>query len=269
MGLCPWNDAALADRPVYGRMGHILGDSWGRGYALGVFAEQVPSTHPLFRFRSAPAMAESVFVDNGRPDRFCYTEIAANDPLAATKLRERIRGRAIRSGDVVFVEDAGDHECDPDLREAMLTEIRAAVTERHDITCVLQTTPDYATATNEQWDTVFCTRTMNQAIRDAALADIAQVGQTLLLDLDPKMDWWKTWIAGQHAILAYRDLIHPNEWGQAFWVGEMLKAGGWRGLTSCVTAQTIAAGNPSYLWNGSPYMTEAVARAYMTQALLR
>jgi hypothetical protein len=269
MGLCIWNDAALADRSHYGRMGHIVGDSWGRGFGLGVFAENMPPDHPMYRFRSAPSMAETVFVDHGRADRLCYTEIAANDPQAPTKIRERIRARVIRSGDVVFVEDAGDHESDPAAREAMLLELRAAVTERHDITCVLQTTPDYAAAPNEQWDTVFGARTMNQAIRDAARADIAQVGQTLLLDLDPVMDWWKTWIYGQHGLPAFRDPWHPNEWGQLLWVGEMLKAGGWRGLASCVTAQTIAAVNTGYTWYGSPYMTDAQARLYAAQALLR
>jgi hypothetical protein len=269
MGLCPWNDAALADRSAFGRMGHILGDSWGRGYALGVFAETVPASHPVYRFRSAPSMAETVFVDNGSADRFCYTEIATNDPLAPDKVRQRIRDRVIRSGDVVFLEDAGDHECDSNVRYDMLRELRAAVTERHDITCVLITTHDYSCTLNEQWDTVFVSTTMNQAVRDAALANVAQVGQTLLLDLDPKMDAWKNEAYGQRLLPVYGDNIHPNIWGQLFWTGEMLKVGGWRGMTSCLTAQSIAALNTGYTHYGSPYMGGGQTEIYVRQCLLR
>lgn len=269
MGYCPWNDLALADRSHYGRMGHLVGDSWSRGYALGVFAEAVPPSHPMYRLRSPAAMAETVFADNGRPDRFCFTGIAPNVAQAPDLIRERIRNRVIRSGDVVFVLDAGDHNQDPGLYATSLAAIRDAVTGRHDITCVLMTTPDYSTTPAMQWDTPFNGQTMNQAIRAVATADVPSVGQTLLLDLDPKMDTWKQLIYGQHLLPAFLDPIHPNFWGQALWTGEMLKAGGWRGLTSCVTAQTIAAVNPGYTFYNSPYMTDPQARTYMATALLR
>jgi hypothetical protein len=250
-----------------------VGDSWWRGYGLGVFGDQVPANHPVFRLRSPSSMAELILTDNGRPhDRLCQVGGAAvNLDGTADLLRRRLRDGIIRAGDVVFLEDAGDHSGNPDEYEARLLELRAAITERHHVTCVMMTTPDYVTDPALQWDyPLVGGRTMNDAIRAAARADLDQVGQTLLLDHNATMDWWRIYAYGQHGLpMMLPDGIHTSLWGQLLWVGDMLRVAGWRGLTNLSTITSIFSANPGYTYYGSQYANPSVVQQYVTYCVAR
>lgn len=280
-GVDPWYQTLISDRGRYAKAIHLYGDSIARGYALKQFADEVSSSHPMYGFRSIAAMANALLADNGLPHVVAYgglalTYVDGGYVSGAATIRARVSSGVIRSGDVVVIEDAGEHSCDPDEYEALMLDVRRAVTERHDVTCILMSMFDYQVPPNSlppqyQFDYPFGGRSMNDATRAAAAAQIAAVGQTLYLDMNAIMDQWRgSAMRADGVEVMHPDGIHPNVWGQMRMTGEILKAAGLRPYLSVdITNRALARANYQALAYGSSSFTASRAEAYSTYCLLR
>jgi hypothetical protein len=251
-----WFSGLVASRTA--RAIVLFGDSISRGYALGGFAD-VPelATHPLYEFRSIASMGNPALRENGRPEVIAYAGNAVREPSAPARVQSLISDGVIRRGDVVFIEDAGDYaRFSPQYRDELIA-LRRAVVEREAVTCVLMTMFDYSSDPAFQFDTKDAAgMTRNDAIRAAAAADIPHVGDTILLDMNAKMDEWRTSALGQDGVdVIHADGIHPNVWGQMFMTGEILKAAGVGYLATINSAASLAQANWDVLRYGSPYWT--------------
>lgn len=258
---------------------HFYGDSISRGYAVGEF--EPPTTHPLYLFRSPASMLQAVLDANGIGDRAEYgTWLIGARPLADRAetsyrpeyIREAFASGTIRPNDVVVLEDAGPHGGDPDWYRATLTSLRAEITEHHDVTCLIVSTPDYPPAPPEcQWDRPLNGAvSMNQAVKEAALLDRPSMGRTVLIDLDAVMDARRaTSIATDGVDLMHRDGIHFNVWGQLLFVGLVLHAAGYsdRIATLEPIAATAAAHSGSLAYGASAFSADR-ARQYVDWLLL-
>ncbi len=262
MSLCIFNDEIVANRNKYDKVVHLVGDSISRGYALGVFADGVPSNHPYYILRSIPSMANSVLANSNSPHRLCY--------MSGTDVRARFRDGVIRSGDVVIFEDAGEHGSDPVAYKQMIANLRAAITDKHNVTAVFMSMFDYYPVPNFQYDTPFNGKTINQATYEAATEDTNHVGQTLFLDMNSLMDGWKASSEGQQGVPIILDGIHPNVWGQMFMTGEYLKIAGLRPyLTNASDLYNVIYANWQTFAYGSPYFTQNRAIEYANFCIYR
>ena len=232
------HDAVAADRSAYGRVIHLFGDSISRGFALDVYGETILETEPLYPYASIRATVNWVFQTNDRLPHDVAVfggTLGDRDGSAWPGIRERIRDGVIRSGDIVFVQDAGDHQIigTPDDYEAWWAEVRRIFTERHDITLVMTSTADYCHTANlgcmaeHQFDRVFGSRTYNEAMHAAATADRGYVGQTLWLDMNALMDAKRDEVLAEYGVdIILPDGIPPNVWGQPYMTGLYLKVSG-------------------------------------------
>ncbi|MDR9813119.1 SGNH/GDSL hydrolase family protein [Rhizobium hidalgonense] len=102
-----------ANRDGFGQVVFLFGDSFMRGYALGFFPDQATEEQKQradWSLRSPAAMLEakgyvaaySSFI--GQPD---------NAVAAAARIKDLVKRRIIRGGDVVVMEDAGLHDGNP------------------------------------------------------------------------------------------------------------------------------------------------------------
>lgn len=254
---------------------HLYGDSISRGYGLGEFADTVTPSHPLFLLRSIASMANAILYDSGHKDTVVYRGSLYGHPTVESEIREAIRTGAIRSGDTIVLEDAGDTNMDPDDYQAKFEGYRAAVADKHDITVVLMSMFDYPPApVDHQFDALFGTRTMNDAIRAATDAPLALIGQTIYTDMNAVMDYESMegpYRTGNYAIpFMHPDGIHPNVWGQLLMTGEILKAAGYSGaLSSAASIQTVVAGNLNLAGYGSPYFSAGIAQAMVNHMVIR
>lgn len=280
-GADPWYATLLADRGRHAKAIHLYGDSIARGFALKQFADEVSSSHPMYGFRSIAAMANALLADNGLPHVVAYgglalTYVDGGYATGINGIKARVASGVIRSGDVVVIEDAGAHGCDPDEYEAVLLDLRRAVTGSHDVTCILMSMFEYQIPPNSvppsyQWDHRFGGRSMNDAIRAAAEAELDAVGQTLFLDMNSAMDQWRYSAMSIDGVeVMHSDGIHPNVWGQMRMTGEILKIAGLRPYLSVdVTNRALAQENYQALAYGAPSFTASRAGVYATNCLLR
>lgn len=264
------------DRLRYDRVIHLFGDSIMRGFAAGQWADEMVSTHPLHRLSSPSRVANSVFADNGL--KGWYMRYAGSLGVAA--IESLLAEGSIRSGDVVVLEDAGYHWADPDAYEESWIKFRSAVVTGGDVTCLMMTMFDYITnfriyGPQYQYDIPVSPggRTMNDATRSAALARIpGAIGQTRLIEMRALMDAWRDWAWNADGVrVMLNDGIHPNVWGQAMFVGTMLRHVGLRPYISQVpTAESIAIANWQTLGYGTshPSWTPNRAAAYMQRCLI-
>lgn len=276
--LDPLYGEILVDRDRRGRVIHLYGDSIARGYGLGIFADQVDQPHPLYELRSIGSTANIVLAENGRKDVFAYGGAAiVEGETTAEVIRERVASGVIRSGDVVVIEDAGKHSCDPGDYADKIADLREAITEQHDITAIFMTMFDYPDGSNlasnpdYQYDLPFGGETINQAIAEAVTEDRDYVGQSRLLDMNARMDQWRSSALAIDGVPVMRpDGIHPNVWGQMRMAGEILKAAGLRPyLSTTESVQTIARVNYQALAYGAAGFTASRAAAYASNCLLR
>jgi hypothetical protein len=267
-----WCEEIRSERRLFDRAIHLFGDSLFRGYALGAFGDEIGSAHPLYAFRSPAAMINLVLADNGRREIANHAGTAIDDAYDTPSIvRQRIAEGIIRPGDVVVFEDAGPHGSDPDAYQTKMAALRRAACERDDITCVMMTMFDYPPApVASQYDTPFDGRTINDAVRAAAMEETSYVGRTLLLDMNAEMDAWRSEAAKSDDLaVIHDDGIHPNVWGQMFMAGEILKIAGWRPhLAAAPTATWLAHIHWRRLAYGTRFSREK-ARRYAVRSLLR
>lgn len=262
----------------------FYGDSRKRGWALGAFPEEISSSHPLYLFRSPKSMIESACADSGIAVQVVERTYLndANAVLDAAAL-------SLNPGDAVVVEDAGEHDyapiySDPDNYQAMWQGVLGAFvapssampttpaqltafilnTVAGGVQICAETTPDYTSLVNCQYDVVFSgkTRTMNDAIRAAAASKGAKV-----IDTNALIDQWKSDLYGEQLVpVMHPDGIHENVWGQAMRCGGILKALGIT-VTNTSTLSNLAENNIGTLRYGSPYLQSGKAALNMYHCL--
>ena len=241
----------------------LLGDSISRGWALGTF-DPLPS-NPLYALRSAWSIINLLLADAGLAERAHYggSCTAQSD---ADSIVDRLERGVIPSGSTLICEDAGAHSQNPDAYESWWLTLRAAVMA-FDVRLVLTSMYEYSPAPlNSRYDTVFGTRTMNQATQAAATATISgEVGKTTFLDMNAIMDAEliipSPYRPGAYGVQWFHpDGIHPNVWGTMLVAGEYIKAAGLRpSVWACGTVRKLAADNCAALAYGAQNMTAAIA----------
>lgn len=265
---------------------HILGDSISRGYGLGVFSDQVPSTHPLFKFRAIWSMINDTFAENNIRDVSVWRNdiIPANGPgaeVAPNLVRNAITNGIIKSGDAVVISDAGniipDHNTPltpaqiDTYKQNWINMIRA-ICQPHNVTCVMMSMYDYPPAMlTGQFDTNFSGRTLNQVTYEAWLEQQDKVcGQVLYINMNFQMDNLVAAAQSQDNLpVMFSDGIHPNVWGQMLMAGEIMKVLGYRPLINSVNwAKNLVNANLASVQYGSN-ITASRAGQYVDALLMR
>jgi hypothetical protein len=207
---------------------HLFGDSIFRGWALRSFPDRLSPLNPLFAFSSIALTANVLTTASDIPVSFHYAGYAFGRPSADIVIPALIEQEEIRPGDFVLFEDAGPHLQDPDLYQARWEDMRRAVPADRNLTVIMMTMCDYPPAPPEcQYDRVFGSRSMNDATRTAAAAELPHSPRAHLLDLNARMDAFRESLLTSDDIdPIHPDGIHPNVWGQLFIVGEILRATG-------------------------------------------
>lgn len=162
----------------------------------------------------------------------------------ATMLAERIEAGIIRDGDVVVFEDAGYHGANPDQYEDNWKALATAVLSRANVTLVMMDMFDHIPEhpilglppdshrylAMYKSPRVHGARSHNQATRDAAFA-VARLdgikGRLVFIDLRLAMDGLARALRRQAGRSPFSpEGIHPNVWGEALMVREILRATG-------------------------------------------
>ena len=251
----------------------LFGDSISRGWALGTF-DPLPS-NPLYSFRAAWTIINLLLADAGLTERAYYGG-SCTTQADVDSIVDRLARGVIPAGSTLICEDAGAHSQNPDAYEAWWLTLRAAVMA-FDVRLVLPSMYEYAPAPlNSRYDTVFGTRTMNQATQAAATALISgEVGKTSFLDMNAIMDAELVIPApyrpGQYGVPWFHaDGIHPNVWGNMLLAGEYLKAAGLRpSVWACGQVRKLASDNYSTLAYGSQSLTGSIADAWAAYCCIR
>lgn len=259
-----------------------VGDSRPRGYALGVFSDQLAPSYPQYTLSSPTLMLRSMLSDNGfdASTTWYFGSFVNGNVFAPSAIAQAASAGIIRPGDIMVFMDAGDHDRNPDAYQAGWLACRAAAPAAH---ALFLTTPEYPDETNGSWGPFYeydvvqpSGRTMNQAIRDAAAAAPAPGvanGWTNVLEFNSIQDGWKSAAWSIDGVRVMRsDGIHENVWGQAMLVGEVVKAAGWRSRFRTVPSMIAhARANWDWLGYGSTSSTWSAdrAEAYAYHCLLR
>jgi hypothetical protein len=202
-------------------------------------------------------------------------------------ITRRIDAGIIRDGDVVVFEDAGYHGENPDQYEDNWKALAWAVLGRVDVTLVMMDMfdeiPDHPILglppQSHQYLAMYKSprihgaRSHNQATRDAAAAvwhSPGRKGQLVFLDLRLAMDGLKRELAREFRVSPLSpEGIHPNVWGEALMVREILRG---TGLASLVTDReaylNLLADNASRLALPAKDIDKAKARALIAARLL-
>lgn len=184
----------------------------------------------------------------------------------STALTQLIDAGIIRDGDVVIFEDAGYNGQNPDAYEqdwltigrAMLPRV-AATFIMYDMFDDIPEEPVMGIPPDGfRYDAPFPspatggTRSHNQALRDAA-AKLAAMpdnkGKLLLIDMRRRMDAFRAALRDTLGVPALMpEGIHPNAWGEAFVVRELLREAGLAGqLTNTAPYRDLLVANASRL----------------------
>jgi hypothetical protein len=188
--------------------------------------------------------------------------VAAN----AARLTELVDTGVIRDGDVVVFEDAGYNGQNPDVYETNWLALGRAVLPRVNVTLVMYDMFDNIPEEEVmgippdafRFDVPFPSpatggkRSHNQALRDA-VAKLAAMpdnkGHLLFIDMRRRMDAFRAALRealGTPALMP--EGIHPNAWGEAFVVRELLRETGIAGqLTNTAPYRGLLVANASRL----------------------
>lgn len=276
--------AALTNRAQFGVLVHLYGDSIMRGAALGKFedgSDPLPTTDPLYVWRSPASMANDLLAANGRPERFAYCGGPSVGNIAA-----RVASGVIRAGDTVVLEDAGDYSAGPNAYYSWWWSILGALNAAG-VTVVMETQYDYCFNNNMicqspgmQYDLQVASQgTLNDATRRAFLTTVnatsasgnAYAHTRRFIDMNWVMDSWRNSALSVDGVDVMRsDGCHPNVWGQAKLVQQLLAVTGLRPyIVNTSAQQDLAAANYMTLGYGTTNAnwTPARARTYVSVLL--
>ena len=266
------------------------------GWALRAFAEeggkhadsigiggsgQVPLDHPLYEWRSIASSIRQIAVENGL-GRFGVGY--AGSCLVST-IESLIANDVIRPGDDVVIEDAGNHGGDPPRYGEAMLQWRRAVVDNVAAICIMMTMFDYEPFHGRMPDAEFDrgyairggrTISANEAIRQAASAVYwtgpEPQGQTVLIDMNQKMDLWRTRSLSAYGVdPMHPDGVHPNCWGQWLLVREILCAISGADLRALEIVSILELARANWRALGyrtkSPFWSPSNAEACMRQLL--
>ena len=274
-------DHMMNNRSDYAAVVHLYGDSISRGKALGQYEQgddPLDPGHPLYPFRSIASMANWALEHNGRAERFVYC-----GNIEPSAIRARIRSGAIRAGDTIILEDAGNYAAGPYAYRAFWRRAREAATA-DGVKLVMMTMFDYCHSGNMACDPVMqydawvgVQGTLNDATRRVAGVTANPVapdghavdGSLHFIDMNWIMDRWRSSaIAIDGVDVMLPDGVHPNVWGQMKMTQHYLAAAG---LTQYVVdvdpMQDLAEENHRLLAYGSATFTGERARTYVAAML--
>ena len=265
-----YNELARA-RDSYGRVIHLFGDSIMRGYGTGVFADTMQESDKLYVLRSPASMINIIANENALQIFAAYggpIGLPENCADGAARIKQLSDALIIRPGDIVVIEDAGDHNGNVKQYEACMRKLRAAVVRLKSVTLLLMTVFD---ATVERYsergfpwhmksfDIPFKGYSHNDAIIRAASTP-QDKGRTLLIDIDRILDRVRA-----YNLLLYDfdilmdDKIHLNVLGQLHLVCEILRAAGlYRDDLRLAGIEEVAIANAEKLGLTSPSLAQAL-----------
>jgi len=265
-----YNELARA-RDSYGRVIHLFGDSIMRGYGTGVFADTMQESDKLYVLRSPASMINIIANENALQIFAAYggpIGLPENCADGAARIKQLSDALIIRPGDIVVIEDAGDHNGNVKQYEACMRKLRAAVVRLKSVTLLLMTVFD---ATVERYsergfpwhmksfDIPFKGYSHNDAIIRAASTP-QDKGHTLLIDINRILDRVRA-----YNLLLYDfdilmdDKIHLNVLGQLHLVCEILRAAGlYRDDLRLAGIEEVAIANAEKLGLTSPSLAQAL-----------
>ena len=236
-------NAISANRDAYKRVVHLLGDSISRGWALGTFPDVAPpevkasSRWPL---RSPASMVNLLIADAGLNGEIV---VAFADHLGfpddarvatqATKVAKLIADNVIRQGDLVVLEDAGNHPRDPDRYELQWRRVLQPLAASG-ATVIMVDMFDYITDTEVGGDPADTYRfsvafkggaTGAMRSHNDATAAAARSAGVPLIPLHKRMDAYRSTALDRFKTdPIHRDGIHPNIWGQCVFAAVIAEA---------------------------------------------
>lgn len=271
----------------------LLGDSILRGAALGKFEDgddPLDPAHPLYALRTPAVTANWALSANGRAERVAYCGAAS-----VSNIQARISQGAIRSGDFVVIEDAGQVAIGTSSYYSTVLWPARVAAAQSGVTVIMLTMWDYpengnmaAQYPSMQFDLVRTggasdAGTLNDVIRRAATVTATPStasgsglpGKTLLIDMNWVMDSWRASALSLDGVDPMRretgvDGVHGGVWADMRLLRELLGIAGWRQwITTTTPIEDLAAANYVYLGYGStdPDWTANRARSYVVANL--
>jgi hypothetical protein len=213
---------------------------------------------------SAPwRMANAVLRENAVPATVYFSRALTFSSYAApgalvSEIVAALASGDVRAGDWLIFQQAGPHGSDPDAHqlaaEAVLEAASAPGVHR-----AVMTMFDYAADPASQYDTVFGSRTINEATVAAAAAT-----DTPVLDANALMDAYRAaTLAADGLSPMHGDGIHANVWGQMKLTGAILDFVGLAGdIQTFESLSAVAAANHAALGYGSGTWSAEKAAAY-------
>ncbi len=265
-----YNELARA-RDSYGRVIHLFGDSIMRGYGTGVFADTMQESDKLYVLRSPASMINIIANENALQIFAAYggpIGLPENCADGAARIKQLSDALIIRPGDIVVIEDAGDHNGNVKQYEACMRKLRAAVVRLKSVTLLLMTVFD---ATVERYrergfpwhmksfDLPFKGYSHNDAIIRAASTP-QDKGRTLLIDIDRILDRVRAYnLLLYDSDILMDDKIHLNVLGQLHLVCEILRAARlYRDDLRLAGIEEVAIANAEKLGLTSPSLAQAL-----------
>ncbi len=265
-----YNELARA-RDSHGRVIHLFGDSIMRGYGTGVFADTMQESDKLYVLRSPASMINIIAKENALQIFAAYggpIGLPENCADGAARIKQLSDVLVIRPGDIVVIEDAGDHNGNAKQYEACIRKLRAAVVRLKSVTLLLMTVFD---ATVERYsergfpwhmksfDIPFKGYSHNDAIIRAASTP-QDKGRTLLIDINRILDRVRAYnLLLYDSDILMDDKIHLNVLGQLHLVCEILRAAGlYRDDLRLAGIEEVAIANAGKLGLTSPSLAQAL-----------
>lgn len=208
----------------------LFGDSIFRGWAVvtrpDLLSEEEARAVPLWPLR-APAAVINLALGEEAAEMVRRLRLPKFKG-SARDIRTAVATGQIAPGDTVIMEDVGIHSRDPQAHQEGWTWLRAAATQDCDVRLLICEGFDDGAGGQEthQYDRQFGGRSMNQAMRAAALEPHPEwAGRTEFVPMSRPMTDYGRWLGERFGVAAYHpDGIHLNVWGQFRLCGVILGA---------------------------------------------
>ena len=209
----------------------LFGDSIFRGTPVvrrsDLISAERAAQIPLWSFRS-PAAVMNLLLGEGAVRSGGRTRLPNGVKHCARELAALYKSEDFRKGDFIVMLDVGQHVGDPNEHEALWRALRRAAVARRPARLLICEGFDNGARgqITHQYSRPFCGRTMNEAIRAAALeAAPEHRGVTSFVPVAAAMERYHRLLSERFGMGAYNpDGIHLNVWGQFRLCGILLQA---------------------------------------------
>ncbi len=209
----------------------LFGDSIFRGSAVTMrpdLKDEVRAAKvPLWPLRS-PASVMNLVLGGASVSVAGQLRLPEGIKASLRDLQSAFESGTLGPDDVLIMLDVGEHKVDPDAHEDAWRQLRRAATRERPTRLLICEGFDNGAGGKlaYRYDVVFGRRSINQAIRDAALEpQPTYVGSTEFVPLSQPIARYHRWLDERFGVSAYRsDGIHLNVWGQFRLCGGLLGA---------------------------------------------